>query len=49
LICDRHRHYFGRYFVLIGATGFPNQVFDDSWVVGCWRADHGGDNFEVGR
>ena len=20
--------------------GFPNQFFSDSWVVGCWRADH---------
>ncbi len=34
---------------LIGATGFPNQVFNDSWVVGCWRADHGGHDVEVGR
>src|SRR5258707_9205422 len=22
-------------------TGFPNQFFCDSWVVGFWRADHG--------
>ena len=21
--------------------GFPNQFFNDSWVVGLWRADHG--------
>jgi hypothetical protein len=21
-------------------TGFPNQFFCDSWVVGFWRADH---------
>jgi hypothetical protein len=21
-------------------TGFPNQLFCDSWVVGFWRADH---------
>jgi hypothetical protein len=20
--------------------GFPNQFFNDSWVVGLWRADH---------
>jgi hypothetical protein len=24
-------------------------VFNDSWVVGFWRADHGGHNVEVGR
>src|SRR2546425_1275788 len=24
--------------------GFPNQFFNDSWVVGLWRADHGGDD-----
>src|SRR6266542_3583385 len=23
------------------AVGFPNRVFNDSWVVGFWRADHG--------
>jgi hypothetical protein len=22
-------------------TGFPNRIFNDSWVVGFWRADHG--------
>jgi hypothetical protein len=34
---------------LIGETGFPNQIFNDSWVVGFWRADHGGHDVEVGR
>ena len=34
---------------LIGETGFPNQIFNDSWVVGFWRADHGGHEVEVGR
>jgi hypothetical protein len=34
---------------MIGATGFPNQIFNDSWVVGFWRADHGGHEVEVGR
>jgi SRSO17 transposase len=29
---------------LIGAIGFPNQVFNDSWVVGFWRAGHDGHN-----
>jgi hypothetical protein len=24
-----------------GHTGFPNQFFCDSWVVGFWRTDHG--------
>src|SRR6476659_4104412 len=28
---------------------FPNQIFNDSWVVGFWRADHGGHEVEVGR
>lgn len=32
---------------MIGVTGFPNQVFNDSWVVGFWRADHGGYEIEV--
>jgi len=27
---------------------FPNQIFNDSWVVGFWRADHGGHEVEVG-
>ena len=27
---------------MIGGTGFPNQFFNDSWVDGFWRADHGG-------
>jgi hypothetical protein len=39
---DRLQHSFGRFIGLIGATGFPNLVFGDSWVVGFWRADHGG-------
>ena len=34
---------------LIGETGFPNQIFGDSWVVGFWRADHGGHDVEVGK
>jgi hypothetical protein len=34
---------------LIGETGFPIQIFNDSWVVGFWRADHGGHEVEVGR
>jgi hypothetical protein len=34
---------------LIGETGFPNQIFNDSWVVGCWRADYGGHEVELGR
>src|ERR1700743_1218251 len=34
---------------MIGETGFPNQIFNDSWVVGFWRADHGGHEVEVGR
>jgi hypothetical protein len=42
------KHYFGRVLRLIGVTGFPNQIFDDSWVVGFWRADHGGHEIEVG-
>jgi hypothetical protein len=24
----------------LSGTGFPNQFFNDSWVVGFWRADH---------
>ena len=43
------KHYFGRFWRLIGKTGFPNQVLNDSWVVGFWRADHGGHEVEVGR
>jgi hypothetical protein len=34
---------------LTGETGFPNQIFNDSWVVGFWRADHGEREIEVGR
>jgi hypothetical protein len=34
---------------LIDETGFPNQIFNDSWMVGFWRADHGGHEVEVGR
>ena len=26
---------------ILSGTGFPNQFFNDSWVVGFWRADHG--------
>src|SRR6266702_3879619 len=29
--------YFGRFIELIGETGFPNRIFNDSWVVGFWR------------
>jgi hypothetical protein len=29
---------------ILSGTGFPNQFFNDSWVVGFWRADHGGHN-----
>src|SRR5258708_18646656 len=29
--------------------GFPNQFFNDSWVVGIWRAGHGGNNVGLGR
>jgi hypothetical protein len=43
------KHYFGRIWRLIGETGFPNQIFNDSWMVGFWRADHGGHEVEVGR
>src|SRR5271163_558973 len=28
---------------------FPNQFFNDSWVVGFWRADHGGNEIKLGR
>ena len=31
------------------AIGFPNQVFNDSWVVGFWRAGHGRQTVELGR
>ena len=30
----RQDDYFGRF---LSDTGFPNQFFDDSWVVGLWR------------
>ena len=26
---------------ILSGAGFPNQFFNDSWVVGFWRADHG--------
>src|SRR5258708_37640193 len=26
---------------ILSGRGFPNQFFNDSWVVGFWRADHG--------
>jgi hypothetical protein len=42
-------HYFGRIWRLIGETGFPNQIFNDSWMVGFWRADHGEHEVEVGK
>jgi hypothetical protein len=28
---------------IFSGAGFPNQFFCDSWVVGFWRADHGGE------
>src|SRR6266542_5426656 len=31
------------------AVGFPNRVFNDSWVVGFWRADHGRHDLGLGR
>jgi hypothetical protein len=31
---DKAWHSFGRFLGLIGATGFPNQAFNDSWAVG---------------
>src|SRR6201985_3209106 len=34
--------YFGRLLILPRFIGFPNQFFNDSWVVGSWRADHDG-------
>ena len=34
---------------IFSGTGFPNQFFNDSWVVGFWRADHGRHNAELGR
>src|SRR6476469_1439285 len=34
---------------IFNGTGFPNQFFNDSWVVGFWRADHGRRNVELGR
>ena len=39
---ERHEHYFGRFLILPCFIGFPNQFFNDLWVVGSWRADHGG-------
>ena len=42
-------HYFGRFRQIAGVTGFPNQFFDDLWVVGFWRADHGGNEVKLGR
>jgi hypothetical protein len=32
---------------IFSGTGFPNQYFCDSWVVGFWRADHGGNASEL--
>jgi hypothetical protein len=32
---------------ILSGTGFPNQSFDDSWVVGFWRADHGWQDIEL--
>src|SRR5258705_13402579 len=37
------------FLLLIGETGFPNRIFNDPWVVGFWRADHGGHEVNVGR
>src|ERR1700733_5125924 len=34
---------------IFSGTGFPNQFFNDSWVVGFWRADHGRHDVELGR
>src|ERR1700730_17818978 len=34
---------------ILSGTGFPNQFFNDSWVVGFCRADHGRHNVELGR
>ena len=34
---------------IFSGTGFPNQFFNDLWVVGFWRADHGRHNAELGR
>ena len=34
---------------IFSGTGFPNQFFNNSWVVGFWRADHGRHNAELGR
>ena len=42
-------HYFGRFLLLTSVMGFPNQFFNDSWVVGIWRAGHGGNNVGLGR
>src|SRR4030088_1212453 len=33
----------------MSGMGFPNQFFNDSWVVGLWRADHGGHDVGLGR
>ena len=34
---------------IFSGTGFPNQFFNDSWVVGFWRADHEEHTLELGR
>src|SRR3974390_472472 len=34
---------------IFSGTGFPNQFFNDLWVVGFGRADHGRHNVELGR
>jgi predicted DNA-binding ribbon-helix-helix protein len=34
---------------IVDLVGFPNQFFDDSWAVGFWRADHGRQDFGLGR
>jgi hypothetical protein len=34
---------------IFSGTGFPNQFFNDSWMVGFWRADHGRHDVELGR
>src|SRR5213592_2272115 len=37
------------FLLLTSVMGFPNQFFNDSWVVGMWRAVHGGNNVGLGR
>jgi hypothetical protein len=37
------------FLLLTSVMGFPNQFFNDSWVVGIWRAGHGGNKVGLGR